>query len=346
MVHQIDPLRDPRWPEFLRRHRCASVFHTRGWLEAVQQTYGYQPAVLTTTGPGSDLENGLVFCHVRSWLTGRRLVSLSFSDHCEPLVDSKEDLRDLLAGLQEHARAEDCKYVEIRPASGSVGVEPAWHASADFYLHRLDLRPGADVVFHQFHKNCIQRKIRRAEREGIEIRSERDPEAVKRFYTLVVHTRRRQGLPPQPKTWFESVMKCLGESARIRCAYKEGKPIAAILTLQYAKSLYYKYGASEAQFHKSGAMPRLFWQAIQDAIRSGLEELDMGRSGCDDSGLVTFKERLGAVRFPLSYYRAPVKAPKSVAQGEWLRRFAKMTFSHMPNRCLMACGAFAYRHIG
>ncbi len=346
MVHEIDPLRDPRWPDFLRRHRRASVFHTRGWLEAIRQSYGYQPAVLTTAGPGSHLENGLVFCRVRSWLTGRRLVSLPFSDHCEPLAESSEDLRDLLAGLEERARAEGCKYVEVRPASGSVGSEPVWHASADFYLHRLDLRPGADAVFRQFHKSCIQRKIRRAEAEGIEIRSERDPEAVKRFYTLVVHTRRRQGLPPQPRAWFDSVMKFLGESARILCAYKEGKPIAGILMLQYAKSLYYKYGASEAQFHKSGAMPRLFWEAIQDAIRRGLEEVDMGRSGCDASGLVTFKEHLGAVSSSLSYYRAPFSGPKAVARGEWPRRFAMMACSHMPDRCLMAFGAFAYRHIG
>jgi hypothetical protein len=34
----------------------------------------------------------LVFCRVRSWLTGRRSISLPFSDHCEPLVESHEAL--------------------------------------------------------------------------------------------------------------------------------------------------------------------------------------------------------------------------------------------------------------
>ena len=346
MIHQIDPLSDPRWADLLRRHPCASVFHSCGWLAALQQTYGYQPAVLTTTGPDHDLENGLLYCLVRSWITGRRLVSLPFSDHCEPLVKSSLDLRNLLAGLQERATEESCKYVEVRPNFTSVRSAEFWRSTEDFYLHRLDLRAGVDAIFSRFHKNCIQRKIRRADTEGVEIRSETGPEAVKRFYPLVVQTRRRQGLPPQPRAWFESVMSCLGESACIRCAYKQGRPIAGIFTLRYAKSLYYKYGASEVQFHKSGAMPRLFWQAIQDAIHSGLEELDMGRSGCDDIGLATFKERLGAVRFPLSYYRFPAKAAKSVGQGELLRRFARMAFSHMPDRCLMICGTLAYRHIG
>jgi hypothetical protein len=345
-IHQIDPLRDPRWPDFLRRHPSASVFHTRGWLAALQQTYGYQPVALTMNDPGSDLDNGLVYCLVRSWITGRRLVSLPFSDHCEPLVNSSVDLQTLLAGLQERAAAEGCKYVEVRPNSTSVRSSEFWHPTEDFYLHRLDLRNGVDGLYSRFHKNCIQRKIRRADAEGVEIRSETGPDAVRSFYPMLVHTRRRQGRPPQPRAWFESVMRCLGESACIRCAYKQGRPIAGILTLHFGKSLYYKYGASEARFHKSGAMPRLFWQAIQDAIHSGLEELDLGRSECDDFGLVTFKERLGAVRFPLLYYRFPTKTTTSIGHGEWFGRFAKMTFSHMPDRCLVTCGSLAYRHVG
>ena len=87
-VYAIDPLRDARWPEFICRHPNASVFHTRGWLRAIQTTYGYEPIVFTTSAPSAEgLTNALLFCIVRSWLTGRRLVSLPFSDHCEPLVE-------------------------------------------------------------------------------------------------------------------------------------------------------------------------------------------------------------------------------------------------------------------
>ena len=40
--------------------------------------------------PDEPLENGFLFCRVESWLTGRRLVSLPFSDHCEPLCKGKK----------------------------------------------------------------------------------------------------------------------------------------------------------------------------------------------------------------------------------------------------------------
>jgi outer membrane protein TolC len=44
---------------------------------------------LTTTTGDKPLENGLALCEVRTWLS-RRLVSLPFSDHCDPLVDSAD----------------------------------------------------------------------------------------------------------------------------------------------------------------------------------------------------------------------------------------------------------------
>ena len=97
----LDPLADLRWDGLLERSPGASVFHSRGWLEALKRTYGYEPIVLTTTGHGP-LENGLVLCRVRTWLS-RRLVSLPFTDHCEPLVDRP----DALAAMLEYLRGRD-----------------------------------------------------------------------------------------------------------------------------------------------------------------------------------------------------------------------------------------------
>src|SRR5579872_1318551 len=95
-VYELDPLTDPRWSDFTKVHPEASVFHTPGWLSALWSTYHYEPIVLTTTPPGQSLLDGLVLCKVRSWLTGSRMVSLPFSDHCQPLVDGSNEFRELL----------------------------------------------------------------------------------------------------------------------------------------------------------------------------------------------------------------------------------------------------------
>ena len=98
--YQLDPLQDQRWAAFVERHPRASVFHTVAWLQALHDTYGYKPVVFTTSPPSDDLKTGIAFCLIDSWLTGRRVVSLPFSDHCEPLCDSSEDLNSLIQFLQ------------------------------------------------------------------------------------------------------------------------------------------------------------------------------------------------------------------------------------------------------
>ena len=98
-VHRLNPLEDGRWDRFVQKHPRSSVFHTSAWLEALRRSYGYHPVVIATSAPGQELEDGMVFCRVDSWLTGRRLVSLPFSDHCEPLVDDPATLQAMLASL-------------------------------------------------------------------------------------------------------------------------------------------------------------------------------------------------------------------------------------------------------
>src|SRR5213594_1479598 len=99
-AHRIDPLADPRWVEFVERHPRASVFHTPGWLETLRRTYGYEPVAYTTASPGAELTNGVVLCRVASRITGRRMVSLPFSDHCEPLVEGPEERKELFSYLR------------------------------------------------------------------------------------------------------------------------------------------------------------------------------------------------------------------------------------------------------
>src|ERR1700690_2299185 len=111
--YQIDPTKDARWAELVERHPRASIFHTVGWLKALRKTYGYEPVAFTTSPPTGHLENGLVFCRINSWLTGRRLVSLPFSDHCEPLVSNRDELNLLIKYLRQDRGRHDWEYIEL-----------------------------------------------------------------------------------------------------------------------------------------------------------------------------------------------------------------------------------------
>jgi Acetyltransferase (GNAT) domain len=345
MVYQIDPLTDQRWAEFLTRHPQASIFHSPEWLRALERTYGYRPIVFTTCKEGK-LSDGVVFCLIRSWLTGNRLVSLPFSDHCQPLATAAV-LKIILQFVHNRLRADACRYIEIRPLpDATIFRDNAdFGVGATFSLHSIDLCPDLETIYGRFHDSCVRRKIKRAEREGLTLESGRSRDLLDKFRHLLLLTRRRHKLPPQPAEWFSNLSACLGDKLTIHLLSKDGAPAASILTLSYKRSLTYKYGCSDAKFHNLGGMPLLFWKVIQQGKQAGMEQLDLGRSAPDDLGLVAFKAHLGAVASQLKYYRdpAPRDEGKSFPSGmQWARR----ALARLPEPVLVGAGTLLYRHLG
>jgi lipid II:glycine glycyltransferase (peptidoglycan interpeptide bridge formation enzyme) len=341
----IDPLTDQRWARLVARHPQASVFHTCGWVEALHRTYGYEPVALVIEGSGGELASGMVFCRIRSWLTGARLVSLPFSDHADPLIESDVDRARLMDALCQPELLRRWKYVELRPSYRLAETDDGSLMANRYYLHCLDLRPCLDNLVAGFHKNHVVRKLRRGERENLIYEEGTSAFLLNAFYELLLMTRRRHRLPPQPLAWFESILECMPEQAKVRVAFKDGKAIAAIVTLRHRDTMVYKYGASDAAFHALGGMHMLFWKTIQEARGHGCTELDLGRSEVHNDGLVAFKDHWGAVRTPLVYWRHP--AQKGADGVERLNGdLARRIFALVPDRLLIAAGKTLYRHIG
>jgi hypothetical protein len=344
-VYELDPIQDPRWNTLVQRHPRGGVFHSPQWLSALRTAYGYKPFAVSTSPPDApELGDGIVFCRVQSWLTGSRLVSLPFSDHCEPLVENSESLNALLGYVQQTAASQKLKYVEIRPLFAQPADPLSFGEGESFRFHRLDLTNAPETLFRGFHKDCVQRKIRRAERELLTYEEGRSEELLRSFYRLLLLTRRRHQLPPQPLAWFQSLIANLGDVLKIRVASKDGRPVASILTLSYKKSVVYKYGCSDAAANNMGGTPFLFWKTVQEAKAEGKEELDLGRSEIDNPGLIAFKEHLGAQSSMLVYWRYP--KPAALRHSSWKTRLARQLVSAVPDSSLIAAGKLFYRHIG
>jgi Acetyltransferase (GNAT) domain len=344
-IHVLDPLLDGRWDEFVGSHPNASVFHDRGWLEALARTYGYELYVLTSAPFGQALENGVVVCRVSSWITGARLVSLPFSDHCEPLLHESEESGDFIHWMQDACDLQNWRYVELRPLSTSYREGNGLQPNRSYWFHELDLTPGLDQIFGQLHKNSFQRKVQRAERESLSYESGRSEQLMNEFYRLLMSTRRRQQLLPQPRVWFKNLLECMRDKLRIRVARKDGTPVAAMLTLHPSSSVVYKYGCSDEKFHNLGGMPFLFWKLIVESKASGAEKIDLGRTDLTNDGLITFKDRLGASKRLLTYYRYTKTAKLGIAalsDSQALRQF----FSLLPETVCSAAGKILYRHLG
>jgi GNAT acetyltransferase-like protein len=326
-------------------HPDSSVFHTSAYLEALRRTYGYTPTVYTTASAEEPLANGVVLCRVSSWLTGSRLVSVPFADHCQPLVRDTNDLTAIMSAVQKAVEDGKLKYAQIRAMRPDVEAAANGEQGRVFGFHTLDVTPPVDRLFSGSHRTCIQRPVRRAEREGVCHESGRSRRLLQQFYSLLIVTRRRHGLPPQPASWFDNLVDCLGDRLTIHVASCGSQPIAAILTLRHRDVLVYKYGVSDERFHRLGAMPFLLWQAILDAKARGLSVLDLGRTDADNAGLATFKERLGATRSTLVYVRL-AGTSRRVAREKPRVPGASRVFARLPDELLVAAGRLLYRHMG
>ena len=344
-IQVLNPLSDNRWDDLVARHPRASAFHQRGWLQALARTYGYEPFVLTSATVDEPLSDGIVLCRVSSWITGTRLVSLPFADHCEPLLNEDGESLEFMSWLRTECDRRRWGYVEFRPLPVCQDVAYGLQPESSYCFHELDITPTLEQIFRQMHKNSFRRKIQRAEREQLSYEAGRSEPLVDEFYRLLVVTRRRHQLLPQPRAWFKNLVECMGDNVQISLVRKSGAPIAALFTLRHGPCVVYKYGCSDARFHSLGGMPFLFWRLIEESKASGVERIDFGRSDWNNEGLITFKDRLGATRRLLTYYRYTNPEGRDAVPGLVSLRSWKTIFS-LPSAVLSVAGRVLYRHIG
>jgi lipid II:glycine glycyltransferase (peptidoglycan interpeptide bridge formation enzyme) len=259
------------------------------------------------------------------------------------------DLETTEAVLQEWVPEEQQRakwnYIQIRPTRSKGVARTGMAESSEFWLHVLSLEPPTEKLFKSLNKDNLQRRIQRAEREGLLYQRGTSPELLDAFYGLLLKTRRRQALLPQPRKWFENLLKYMSPDAEIRLASKGATPVGAIFTLRHKGTVVYKYGCSDERYHNLGAMPFLFWKMIEESKNEGAEQIDFGRTDLDHAGLIAFKDHFGATRRRLTYLRYPPEAAAASNIPTGLG-FARRLFRVLPDFAAAGLGRIAYRHFG
>ncbi len=341
MIRTLDPLIDPAWRDLVWRDPRATAFHTPEWMDALRRTYGFAPIVYATRR--DELHGAIPFCLIASWLTGRRLVSLPFSDHCEPLVEDHSQLAAILDDVAFDARMNEWRYVQLRPRSVG-GTVDGFERDESNYLYAIDLQPQLDLLFRGI-KRDNREDIRKADRRGLKCVVGRDDALVRGYFRLHAMTRSTQGVPPQPYAWFQNLARCLGEMLEVHLLLQDDVPIAGLVAISFRDQLMVKYTASDPVRDRQGMGKSLLWKTIVRAKERGATTLDWGRCEPEHHGLAQFKERFGAVRTDLIYLRNP-PAPADRHRPSWAARAAKYVVPRMPVTVLTAAGRVAYRHVG
>src|SRR5690349_882730 len=304
---------DPRWADFVATHPAATPFHHPDWTRLVAGCYGFSAFALAVIDPTGAIRAGLPVVEVRHLRRGPKWLSLPYTDYCPPLVSERLREEQLVAALQVASCAAGVRRVEIRaPIAGGSAAGPT------ALRHVLTLSHNPVEVYAGFHRSQVQRNIRRAEREGLTVRRATRPhDLVDTFYQLHLRTRRRQGVPVQPRRFF----RLLWESAistglgSVLIVEASAQPIAAAVFLAWNGTVIFKFGASDASAWSLRPNHVLFWHAIRTACEQGCRWFDFGRTNMGQEGLRNFKLSWGAVEEPLVYGTLGGKPGSAPADG-------------------------------
>ena len=332
---------DPRWADLVASHPDANPFHHPAWVRLVSDCYRFRPfAAAVSTADGS-LSAGIPVVEVRNPLRRRRWVSLPFTDHCPVLYDSEAARDVLLELLRGRAGVERVASVELRTAVGSSTVQE----SAVGVLHELALGPDCDEVYQRFDKSRVQGSIRRAQREGVTVRAaDCEDDVSGTYYDLHVRTRRRLGVPAQPRRLFRLLWERVIETGLgfVLLAHLDNSVIAGAVFLHWNGHLIYKFAASDEAHRKSQPNHAILWEAIRRGCEGGGGAMDFGRSGPNDHGLRAFKSGWGAVERPLIY--TTIVGPPRVAAGSAAEDALGGLLRRSPLWVCRGVGAALYRY--
>lgn len=282
---------------------------------------------------------------VRSKITGNRLVSLPFSDFCEPLLSSIDESEKIKEAVFNYCDEQNLKFIEFRSSETKFPFETELFRTD--LRHILFLNKTEDDLYKLFSENT-KRNIKAAGKEGVKISVDNTSEGIKKFYELQCITRRKHGLPPQPYKFFKSIFeniisKGLGE---IIFAYNNSKPVTALIFFITGEKVLYKFGASSENDLPRGTNHLLMWEAIKKYNQRGFKQFDFGRTETEHEGLRRFKLGFGAEERIIYTTRYDTKTKSFVSSDSKTTGIHNKIFQRLPIKILKIIGDSLYKHIG
>jgi hypothetical protein len=339
----INPLQHPAdWDGLLAGHVRAGFFHTSAWARVLHETYGHTPFYFCRRRAG-ELPELLPVMEVDSPLTGRRGVSLPFTDVCPVLGGGGGHETDGLGqAVMEYGRTRGWKHLETRDGTRQ---RPGAVPSVTYYGHVLNLSRGMARLYVGLH-DSVRRGIRKAERAGLMVERSCTMEAMRTFYSLHCGTRRRHGAPPQPFRFFENIVHHVLAAGR-GCVFsvrQQSRVVAAAVFFHHGSEVLYKFGAFDYRFQAMRPNNLLMWEAIKWHANQGLTSMHFGRTSLSARGLRRFKLGFGTTEERLDYFRYNFARDRYVSAVDYAESWMSPLFRCLPAPALRWLGQLLYPH--
>lgn len=342
-IGSLDPVTDPLWSALVSRRR-GGLFHSPLWLGAVQDAYGFPLQARVVTGQDGQPTAGIPYACLEG-PPAPRLVAAPFCDTCDPLFEQPEEWGELLAGLEAHQLP-----IHLRCLDAELPDQARFTVTKRARWHTIPLLPSAEERWQAIDAST-QRAIRKAKREGVQIRPVASGSDLADFHRLHVALRKtKYRLLAQPLAFFEAIARRFQDAGHWHAlgAWVGDRLVAGTVYLRWGDTLYYKFNASSLAALDARPNSLLTWEGMELASSLGCRRLDLGPSDDDQPGLIRFKRQFGAAERELRFLRLdppawddhPALAPKRML-GELTQL---LTRPEVPDEITAEAGAQLYRY--
>lgn len=348
----IDPSKDKRWDEFVGNHPQGTVFHLSAWARVLQKTYGYIPYYFILEDSNRKIKEGCPFFLIKSWLTGNRLVCLPFSDYCNPLINSKQSLDLLLDAIKNYVKYSmviQLRMLTTKSLEKNIFLKQGFKEWSYYKTSLINLCDDLELVRKRFHRKAVRQAITKSIRSGVYIERGNTEKALVEHYKLIVATRKKLGVVPQPYRFFQNLWQIMitKNLGFLLLAKYRGIPIASAIFFTYKGTIFPKFNGSDQRFLNLQPNNLLYWSAIEWGVKNGYKCFDFGRTSPDNTGLMAFKQRWGSQEIDLPYYYWPaIKGVTSTEEKNLKYKIISSVLRRMPTSVSRAAGELLYKHLG
>lgn len=328
------------WQAYAEKHPRSSIFHLPQWKTVLEESFPHRPVYLFARDSDRRLCGLLPMVHIKSRLTGSRLVSLPFAHICGPIADTEATLYALLERAFSLCREKGCRRLEIRTLQEFTLDADLGDGFSTWVLELTD----PDRIWKSL--NMRRRSIKKAREGGVTVRIDDSAEGLRAFDALNQVNKRDMGVPAQPLRLLESIRRNMQPWYHLYLGYHQEKPVAGVITLSYGESVNYAFGASDPAYLALRPNDLTMWQAIVDSCGKSYRGFDFGKTSKSNEGLVNFKKHWGTREVPLRYYTYP-KASSSLSSGRTGKGYQTVTsvWKRLPLPITRMLGPMAYRHL-
>lgn len=327
-----------KWDNIVNRYDTSTVFHTNQWAKLFSSVYGHE-LHLYYLNYNDDSETLWVMplSHVCRPFGKGLLVSLPYSDFAGPLSSSNV-VREYCISL---ASMLDRSYY----------IRSEYNYSDDcvsnYSTYRIQLPTTREDMMSMLPYKSVKYPISKSHKDGYRIRAAAEKD-VEDLYRLMSITRRRHGLPTQPKQFFVEMKHELIHSgcASLYVAVDESdKAVAASVFMWHKRFGYYKYSASLRLPGVGNVVHALLWEGVKEAIDRNCLYFDLGRVASNNRGLAMIKKHWGGVEIPLYYQLVTTEGVFSnVSKDDSISRLMRSMLSRAPVQASQVLGKLLYRY--